>query len=220
MGASRLARTLIPVPPNPDPRPKKSHPITRNMKVGLAAIVVALVLLGQLIFLVGAIRNGGLLSPSGAAVEVPRTGTLTQRLNAILGQVLGPSDRGVARFRLLRVAPDPNRPSLHAIDVRWALNNDLSAGTLGNGAQVDVYAIARAVFASHLHVGLLTLEGTYPLSAAGSKMHETVVMRLSVDQSVAATVARAGWGSLGPTSLWPLLRRTYINPDFQPVSTE
>jgi hypothetical protein len=191
---------------------------TRALGIGLASVVVALVLVGQVIFLVSAARSG--LSLAGDAPSLPQTGSLPHRLAPILSAVLGPSDRGIRRFRITGAYPGSSNRRLEVVSITWAINNDLSAGTVGNGAQVDVYAMLRAIYSSHLPIGLVKLTGTYPIPDRRGRPHETVVMRLAMDRSAANAVEETGWDNLDAQGLWPLVRRLYVHPDLQPVAAE
>jgi hypothetical protein len=45
-------------------------------------------------------------------------------------------------------------------------------------------------------------------------------MRLSMDRTTAEVVARTGWDSLDAETLWPLVTRSYVNREFQPVVSQ
>lgn len=186
----------------------------RKLGFVLAGIVVALVLIGQLIFLARIISSGSLTS-SSTTVQVPKTGSLAHRLDAVLANALGPSDRGVRRFAITAVHPAGGHFS--AVSMTWAINSDISAGTIGNGAQADVYLMLRDIYTSGLPVASVRLAGTYPLSNRRGKAQETVVMRLAMTRKEAATAAEGGWENLDAQTLWPLVDRIYVNPQVQPL---
>jgi hypothetical protein len=191
----------------------------RTIGFALGGALVALILIGQVIFLVNA-QRAGLLNGSGGVVIAPRTGSLSHRLDVILNTVLGPSDRGVRRFRIDRIRSDAVHPRLRDIHLTFAINSDLSAGTVGNGAATDVYAMLRAIYTARLPIARVDLTGTYPLPDRSGRTRETTVMRLSMDRTTAEVVARTGWDSLDAETLWPLVTRSYVNREFQPVVSQ
>lgn len=178
--------------------------VLRRLGFGVGVLVFTLVLVGQGIFLSRSL--GG-----GTEPAAPPSGSLSHRLHVILARALGPSDRGVQRFRILRIA------SVHtnqkAVDITWAINDDLSGGTIGNGAEAEVYTMLRDLYSANLPIALVRLDGTYPL-AAGKR--DAIVMRLSMDRRTAALIDKVGWDTLDPQTLWPLVQRTYVNPALQP----
>ena len=179
--------------------------------------MVALILTGQIIFLVNAARSGAMM---GAGTDVPRGGTFRHRVAAVLNNALGPNDRGVHRFQLKVVFPATGNRTLSAIEVQWAINNDLSAGTIGNAAEADVYLMLRDLYTSGLPIAAVQLTGTYPIRTAAGRTRETAVMRLAMSRSIAMTIARTGWDNLDAQEVWPLVERSYVNPQFQPLSPE
>lgn len=185
------------------------------VKVGLAVLVFGLIIAGQIIFLVRSAGGRPPLSGSGPQATAHH-GSFASRLNAALAASLGPSDRNARRFAVTSVRADGARPGLKTIAIRWAINNDLSQGTVGNGARQDVYAMLQAIFGSRLPVSWVRLDGTYPLRDG----RETPVMRLSMDQRTAGLITRVGWDTMDPESVWPLVHRDYVNPQFEPLSSD
>jgi hypothetical protein len=190
----------------------------RRVGIALAGLVVTLILTGQAIYLARAVQTG-LYSGISSGTQAPHHGSLESRLSAVIGDALGPSDRSVRRFRVTSVRVEPNDSRRYIAAVRWAIDNDLTAGTVGNGAEVDVYAALRAIFTSDLPVSAVRLTGTYPMERRG-KTRETVVMRLEMDQAAARLVQQTGWDELDPQTLWPLLHRQYVDPALQPLSDQ
>jgi hypothetical protein len=188
----------------------------RSIGFGLAAAVVTLVIIGQVIFLARALGSG-VWNASDSSALVPTHGTLTHRLQVALGAALGGGDRGVRRFEVVRIAPSGSQSKLSTVNVRWAINDDISAGTVGNGAQDDVYAAFRDVFSAGLPLASVRLDGTYPMSDRHGSTRETVVIRVAMSRSTAATIGRIGWENLDPQTAWPLIDRLYVNPQFQPL---
>jgi hypothetical protein len=194
-----------------------SSRIGRRIKIVLASIVVALVLIGQGMVLVRSLGNAGALSGYSVQPTGLQGQTLTHRLDSILGNVLGPSDRGVRRFTIVRISPVAGSRGLKAVTISWAINNDISAGSVGNGAEADVYAVLRGIYTAGLPIALVRLDGTYPTAR---KTRETTVMRLAMSRKVAKTIANVGWDNMDPQTLWPLVVREYVAPAFQPLSGE
>lgn len=190
--------------------------LPRKIGIGLATIVVALILIGQAIFLVQAINSGALF---GTAASVPTTGSLSHRLDVVLGNALGTSDRGVRRFTVTSIRPYTPDRSLKAVTVTWAINSNLAAGSIGNGAQADVYITLRDIYTSGLPVGAVRLSGTYPVSGAHGN-RESVVMRVAMNRTTASTIGRIGWDNLSAQEVWPLVDRIYVQAAFQPLTSE
>lgn len=188
----------------------------KYIKLTFAAVVVALVLIGQGIVLVRTIAAGG-GNAAIANVPVPRTGPLSHRLEVAAENALGPSDRNVRRFSISSISIDKSRPRLRDVTLRWSINNDIGAEGIGNGAQLDAYALFRSIYESGLPVALVRLWGTYPTRGDG---RENVVMRLALPLSMAVVIGRNGWSNLDAEGLWALVIRSYIAPDFQPISSE
>ncbi len=141
--------------------------------------------------------------------------TLRGKVHAALVNALGPSDRGVRRFQLLSIQTDSaNRGKV--VTVRWSINNDLSTGSIPNGAQADAYLIFADLFQVRAPIRRVNLIGTYPHGTS----HDTPVMRLWLDRKTAYQVGSYGWGTIDAQTLWPLIHRTYIAPDFEPTPTE
>lgn len=192
----------------------RPHPLRLRGRVTLLAflLVTALSVTGQIIFLVRA--GSGVV---GASVSTPLHGTGAHRLQQAVAGALGGSDRGVRRFTMSARRGADGR---FTVAVRWAINSDLSGGTVGNGAELDVYNLLRGIYESHVPVALVRLTGTYPRSPGHASSPETVVMRLSMNQREAGVVARTGWEVLDPQTVWPLVTRRYVNPDFRPIPTD
>lgn len=181
-------------------------------------MLVAVILAGQIIFLVRTVRSGAWMGGVNAA-PVPTKGPLSHRLDVALANALGSSDRGVRRFSIAGIHEDASNPRLSSVSVRWAINDDLSAGTLGNGAAADVYLMLRDIFTAHLPIALVRLDGTYPVRNGRGHARETVVMRLAMRRSVATMAGNMGWDSLDSQTLWPLVDRISVNPQFQPLAS-
>jgi hypothetical protein len=186
-----------------------------RIMIALGAVVVALVLIGQGIFLVTMVKTGVQSDPSGVAV--PSSGSLQHRLTAVVAAALGESDRGVRRFTITAIHSDSRNPSLRDVDITCTINDDIAAGSVGNGAQTDAYAVFRNVYSAHLPVALVRLRGTYPVTG---QSREVVVMRLAMDRTVATAIAKEGWNNADAETVWPLIERQYIAPDFQPIAGE
>lgn len=191
----------------------------RLVGFSLAGLVTLLIVAGQIIFLIGAIRSGALGSNVSSST-IPGHGNTYHRLQVTLAGALGPSDRSVHRFTVLRVLPDRANRRLADADVVWAINDDLSTGTIGNQAQAEAYAMIRNVFTANLPIASLELQGTFDVLGPNARKHESVVMKLSIVRSVALAVTHAGWDGMEPGSLWPMLHRTYVDPRFEPIAPE
>jgi hypothetical protein len=103
----------------------------------------------------------------------------------------------VRRFAILSMDSGPGPGSHYRIKVEWALNNGISSGSVGNGAQDDVYAALRALFTAHLSLASVTLVGTYP---AG---HREGCYAAYDGFRTAHAIGRVGWDAVGPKQSGP-----------------
>jgi hypothetical protein len=81
---------------------------------------------------------------------------------------------------------------------------------------LDAYSILRSLFTSGLPIGTVQLTGTYPNRQSN---HDVTVMRLSMSRTVARTITQAGWDTMDPQTVWPLLARHYVAQGFQPLAS-
>src|SRR5579875_3644383 len=180
-------------------QPRRRVRLPRSIKIFLGATVFALIFLGQGIALYRAAESG-----ATAPLPIPRTGSLQHRMSVALRSALGPSDRHVARFHIDSIRTAPGTSGRKIVTVTWAINNDLTWGTLGNGAQVDAYIILRALYDSGFPVARVNLTGTYTTHTH----HESVVMRLAMPRRVDRLLKQAGgWNEYDAGSVWPLIHR-------------
>jgi hypothetical protein len=187
--------------------------IGRRLIWGAIGVVACLTVLGQALYFLHAATSGSLTN----SAIIPKHGSFLYRLDAAVGGALGTSDRQVRRFRISSIQTSLASPHLKDVHVTWALNKGLSSGTVGNGGMLDAYSVLRSIYNSRLPVANVQLIGTYPLKARRSHPEETTVMRLSMSRQVALLIARAGWDTMDPQTVWPLLSRHYVAPDFQPL---
>lgn len=173
-------------------------------------VLVGLALLGEQVFL--ALHTGSQMSvanPNGVK-------TVKGKLDLALKQALGKSDRGVRRFRV-SVKRISAAPTALVVTVHWSINADVSTGSVGNGAEADAYLIFGHVYSLNLPIKRVNLVGTFPV---GHPVQDRPVMKLWLGRNTAKVVGRDGWGTLDAETLWPLIHRSYVSPDFQPISTE
>lgn len=195
------------------PPGRRASVAVKQFGVAIALVVVALVLVGQGMFLVRALGSERLDYGS----SIPTHGPLMQRMNDILAAALGPSDRSVRRFWITSISAESGHPSLRTVRITWAINNDLTAGSIGNGAQQDVYTVLRDLYTASLPLGRVWLTGTFPIRMGG-RTQESVVMRLSMDRATADTIGRVGWDTMDPQTVWPLVTRNFVAPELRPIT--
>lgn len=165
-------------------------------------VVSLLAVTGQVIGLVQSV------SSDRQAAPVPAHGSLRQRVSVLVADSLGPSDRGVRRYRVDSLTRG------HDLTLTWSINNDVSNGTVGDGAAADVYGVLYNL-ATHVALADVRLVGTYPVRG-----REHVVMRLEAGRHVLYLLRSIGSDGLDPQSLWPLLLRRYVNPALAPTAGE
>jgi hypothetical protein len=180
---------------------------------------VAVVLVGQILFVLAARRSA---STGGVYAQViyPHESALAGLLARVLSTAVSPGDRSVPRVHITSLSRDRSQPGRKDLALSWAINTDLTFGTIGNGARVDAVALLRAIYTSGLPIASTNLSGTYFLPDAKGKSHERTVMRLSLDLPRAELITDAGWDELGPDVIWPMLRHTFVAPDFEPTQQE
>jgi hypothetical protein len=184
---------------------------SRRAKIAFLALIAAAVVIEQVVFTIADMSSAHHTSQP-ARVAQPRT--LRGKLNLALYQALGGSDRGVRRFRVLSIGSGRTANRYKTVTVRWSINNDLSAGTLGDAAEADVYLILSHIFSLHEPIGRVNLVGTYPMD---THRGEQPVVRVWMDRKTANVIGQGGWGTVDAQTVWPLVHRVYVNPDFVPV---
>lgn len=188
----------------------------RRAKIGFLVLIGLAVLGEQIVF---AVHDASSARSSHRATHPPET--VAGKIDLGLRQALGKSDRGVRRFKIVSITPHVLRHRHRDVTVQWSINNDLSLGTIGDGAQADAFLIFGHLFSLPLGILRVNLIGTYPLSVNGQPTRERPVMRLWLGRKTAQLIRReGGWGTVDAQSLWPLIHRTYVAPDFQPISSE
>ncbi|MGI8825427.1 MAG: hypothetical protein ACR2JC_07260 [Chloroflexota bacterium] len=210
---TRTGPALVLVP-DPDELESPTWTARRLAKLAAVLIVLAMIGMGQLMYLFAAHRPG----PAPRQGRAPVQRTLKERVDSVLSLELGGSDRGARRFTVVDIRPDPWQPGLKDIVVRWAINADLAYGSIGNGARADAFNVAHGIFTGQLPVALLRLDGTYPMHNGPAS--ESVVMKLSMDRHTAITIGTAGWKALGPSAVWPLFTREMVVSDLQPTQSK
>jgi hypothetical protein len=183
---------------------------TRQAKIGLVVVIALGLLVEQVVF---AIADAGSHQKTHSPYFPP---TMVGKLDRALTNALGSSDRRVRRFRILRLTLAPGMPRYRNITVRWAINNDLSGGTLGNGAQADVYLMLSDLYTSGVRLNRVDLQGTYPETGTS----ERTVMRVWMDRRTASYLTKNGWGTVDAVIVWPLVHRDYVSSSFQPSPAE
>lgn len=179
--------------------------LSQRLIIAGLVIVSLLIASGQIIAVVQSVQS------DRSAVPIPRHGPLPARISAVLTDALGPSDRGVRRYRITSLS----HRNGGRLAVAWAINNDVSGGTVGDGAAADVYNILHDLGAANIPLASVNLIGTYPMGG-----HETVVMRLQANGRLLRLLSAVGSDGLDPLSTWPLVRHEYVNPAVEPSSTE
>lgn len=175
-------------------------------------LIVAAMLLAaeQVAFLLG----GGVGGTKQAPVRRAQAGTLTLagRIEARVAEALGRSDRGVRRFRLTALRADPRHKGLYALSLTWAINGDLSLGSISASAQLDVYLVLRALYTAPLPLSTVRLTGTFGDRDKQGHVVEAPVVVVGMDRAVARAV---DWQNMDATEVWPLVHRYVERPGFE-----
>lgn len=189
--------------------PARAVPARRAPARKRAALVLvaAALLAEQAVFFLG----GGGHTSHRAAAPAPAT-TFSARVAAIVAAALGPSDRGVRRFRLTAVSNDPRERGQRAISLTWAINGDLSLGSVSAGAQADVYLMLRGLYTSNLPISTVRLTGTFGQRGAHGGDAEVPVLVVGMARSTARLI---DWQNMDASMVWPLVHRYIERPGFE-----
>jgi len=164
----------------------------RGAKIALAVTVAGLFAVEQVVFVLGSRA-----SPPVARAPVHGV-TLAARIEALVSAALGASDRGVRRYRLAALTPDRRHAGMRAVALTWAINGDLSLGSVSAGAQLDVYLVMQSLYSSTLPISLVSMTGTF-----GQRVHghdaEVPVVAVSLDR---ATARRIPWSAMDAATVW------------------
>lgn len=176
----------------------------------LFAAVAVLLAAEQVTFLLGGGASGSRQAPARAAQAVPAT--LAGHIESRVAAALGPSDRGVRRFRLTALHADARQRGLYALNLTWAINGDLSLGSISAGAQLDVYLVMRALYTAALPISTVRLTGTFGDRDKHGRTVEVPVLIVGMDRAVARAV---DWQNMDATEVWPLVHRYVERPGFE-----
>lgn len=179
---------------------------TLHWRVVLLILVTAAIAGEQLVFL----RDSAGSAPLHAGR--PQHVTTTTRLAALVSDALGPSDRGVTRFRLTGWQADPRHHGLRILNLTWSINGNLSLGSVSSGAEADVYLVLRALYTARLPLSAVRMTGTFGTRDRHGQAVETPVMVVGMDASTAALI---DWQDIDASSVWPLVHQYMLRPGFE-----
>ena len=177
------------------------------LKRAALALVAAALIAEQAVFFLGG--SGGHKSHSAAAPS-PAT-TFSAQAAAIVGAALGPSDRGVLRFRLTAVGRDPHDRGRRMVSLTWAINGDLSLGSVSAGAQADVFLLLRGLYSSRLPISMVRLTGTFGRRGVHGDDVEVPVLIVGLNRATARLI---DWQNMDAGMVWPLLHHFMERPGF------
>jgi len=189
-------------------QPRRGRALTLNWRAALLLIVAAGFAGEQLMFLGDSASAGR----TGAGPAQHLTGTERERVALLVAEALGPSDRGVARFHLAGLRADPARKGAQTLDLRWAINGDLSLGSVSSGAQLDVYLVLRTLYTARLPLSSVRMTGTFGQHDRSGRHVETPVMIVGLDAAAARLI---DWQDMDASTVWPLVHRYMIQPGFE-----
>jgi len=162
----------------------------------------------QLVFLRGGNSSSASTPPAARSVS----GSLSTRVSSVVAQALGPSDRRVTRFHIDSLSPDTANPGKRVLSLTWAINGDLTMGSVSAGAQVETFLLLHNLYTSHLPLSDVRLTGTFGDHDRAGRAIEVPVLKLELS---ARTASALDWTALDDTTLWPLIHRLYIRPGFE-----
>ncbi|MDQ2827465.1 MAG: hypothetical protein M3Y74_00220 [Chloroflexota bacterium] len=170
-------------------------------------LLMAVALAGeQLLFLKGSASS--VRPHHGTAAHLPDT----QRISMLVADALGASDRGVKRVQLVGARADPTHKGARIVTLTWAINGDLSLGSVSSGAQLDVYLILQNLYTAHLPISDIRMTGTFGERGSHGHDREVPVMIVGMDAAVARVI---DWQNMDATTVWPLVHHYMIRPGFE-----
>ncbi|HEY8284598.1 MAG TPA: hypothetical protein VIJ28_09445 [Chloroflexota bacterium] len=189
--------------------------LTRRTRIRPKILLPLVLGLGLLVEQVVFFHGGANSSPvrSSAPAGIPgNPGTPYHQVATVVNQALGPSDRGVNRFHIDSLAADPAHRGKRVLTLTWAVNGDLTMGSVSAGAQVETFLLLRSLYTSHLPLSDVRITGTFGNHDRAGRAVEVPVLRLEL---AARTIPAEVWSSLDDTTLWPLIHRLYVRPGFE-----
>jgi hypothetical protein len=176
--------------------------VSKRSRILLMAVLILALAAEQVYFLRGSTAQ------SAATPVVPAGAGVPGQLRALAMNALGPSDRGARRSSLTATSDKRHR---YAVVMTWAINGDLSMGSVSDGAELEAYLTLRAFYSSGLPLSSVRMTGTFADRAPGGGTQEVPVLSIGLDQNVARQIS---WSAVDAGSLWPLLRHYMERPGF------
>lgn len=150
-------------------------------------------------------------TPARPRIASSATASLMGRVSALVASALGPSDRGVRRFQITSLPLAPGSHGQHSVSLSWAINGDLSLGSVSAGAQLEVFLVLRTLYTAHLPVTMVRMTGTFGQQDRRGRDVEVPVMIVGLN---AATARLIDWQNMDASTVWPLLHRYMVRPGF------
>jgi len=205
-----LSATARPSPPTPLPDAGEGGRLSGRAVVTWRTallLLVAVALAGeQLLFLKGSASSARPHHVTAAHLSD------TQRISMLVADALGASDRGVKRVQLVGTRADPTHKGARIVTLTWAINGDLSLGSVSSGAQLDVYLILQNLYTAHLPISDIRMTGTFGERDSHGHDREVPVMIVGMDAAVARVI---DWQNMDATTVWPLVHHYMIRPGFE-----
>jgi len=174
--------------------------------------------LALLLLVAAALAGEQLLFLKGSASSVrPHQGMAAhlsdaRRVSLLIADALGPGDRGVTRVQLVGARADPVHKGARIVTLTWAINGDLSLGSVSSAAQLDVYLVLQNLYTAHLPISDVRMTGTFGERDSHGHDREVPVMTVGMD---AATARVIDWQNMDATTVWPLVHHYMIRPNFE-----
>ena len=192
--------------------PARRDPARRALPLKRAALILvaAALIAEQAVFFLGG--SGAHKGHGAAPAHATHATTFSGRVASIISAALGPGDRGVRRFRLTAISTDPRVHGQRIVNLTWAINGDLSLGSVSAGAQADVYLMLRGLYTSNLPISMARLTGTFGQRGAHGGDVEVPVLVVGMSRATARLI---DWQNMDADMVWPLVHRYMERPGFE-----
>lgn len=98
------------------------------------------------------------------------------------------------------------------LTLTWAINGDLSLGSVSSSAQLDIYLVLRSLYTAHVPITAVRMTGTFGERDRQGRHVEVPVMVVGMD---GATAHLIDWQDMDAETVWPLVHRYMIQPGFE-----
>ena len=143
--------------------------------------------------------------PTRTLAPPTETPTAEEQVAGIVRTALGDGNRDLERVQEVDVSGDG------WVEVAWAINDNLTAGMLRDGAKLDVYGVARALCQAG-HCAGLTMHGTFSMQDQYGDVEEDVVVRVVLRPE---TLEKINWDGFSFQNVYAVADAADVHPEFR-----